>query len=160
MSACASFETLVLQSLDKMKKSVNPKLLLTAILFLAVVASVIGVFQLTERQQILRQGIETTGVVVGIDVGVKGIRSVEARFATLDDRVVVGRDIHKTQWFSANKIGDRVALHYDPQEPEKILISRGLSIWSNPAFLLAAGAMLCGLAVFIYKQSTAKPMSS
>jgi hypothetical protein len=143
-----------------MKQSVNPKLLLTAMLFLAVLASVVGVFGLSERQHLLKQGVETTGVVVGIDVGARGIRSVEARFATLDDHVVVGRDVHKTQWFNANKIGDRVALHYDPQEPEKILIDRGLWMWSNPAFLLAGGAILCGLGVFIYKQSTAKPISS
>jgi hypothetical protein len=148
------------QSIDKMKKSVNPKLLLAAMLFVAVVASVVGVFELSERQHLLKQGVETTGVVVGIDVGVRGIRSVEARFATFDGHVVVGRDVHKTQWFNANKIGDRVALHYDPQEPEKILIGRGLSMWSNPVFLLAGGAILCGLGVFIYKQSTTKPISS
>ena len=148
------------QSIDKMKKPVNPKLLLTEMLFVAVVASVIGIFELSERQHLLKQGVETTGVVVGIDVGVRGIRSVEARFTTLDDHVVVGRDVHKTQWFNANKIGDRVALHYDPQEPEKILIGRGLWMWSNPAFLLAGGSILCGLGVFIYKQSTTKPISS
>jgi len=143
-----------------MKKSVNPKLLLAAMLFVAVMAFVIGVFELSERQHLLKQGVETTGVVVGIDVGVRGIRSVEARFATLEDHVVVGRDVHKTQWLNANKIGDRVALHYDPQEPEKILIGRGLWMWSNPVFLLVGGAILCGLGVFIYKQSTTKPISS
>ena len=142
-----------------MKKSVNPKLLLTAMVFVAVVASVIGVFQVSERQHLLKQGVETTGVVVGIDVGVRGIRSVEAKFITFDGRVVVGRDVHKTQWFNANKIGDRVALHYDPQDPEKILIGRGFWMWSNPAFLMAGGVFLCGLGVFIYKQSATKPMS-
>ena len=143
-----------------MKQPVNPKLLLTAMLFAAVLASAAGVFGLSERQHLLKQGVETTGVVVGIDVGVRGIRNVEARFATLDDHVVVGRDVHTTQWFNANKIGDRVTLNYDPEEPEKILISRGLWMWSNPALLLAGGAILCGFGVFIYKQSTAKPISS
>ncbi|MGB5331430.1 MAG: DUF3592 domain-containing protein [Woeseiaceae bacterium] len=138
----------------------NPKLLLTAMLFAAVLASVAGIFELSERQHLLQQGVETTGVVVGIDVGVRGIRSVEARFATLDDHVVVGRDVHTTQWFSANKIGDWVTLYYDPKEPKTILISRGLWIWSNPAILLAGGAILCGFGIFIYKQSTAKPISS
>jgi hypothetical protein len=33
-------------------------------------------------------------------------------------------------------------------------------MWSNPAFLLASGAFLCGLAVFLYKHSTATPTSS
>ena len=150
---------LVPQSLDKMKQSVNPKLLLTAMVLLAVLASMVGGFELSERQHLLKQGVETAGVVVGIDVGVRGVRSVEARFATLDDHVIVGRDVHKTQWINANEIGDRVALHYDPQEPEKILIDRGLWMWSNPAFLLAASAILCGLAVFIYKQSTTRPIS-
>lgn len=129
-------------------------------LLLAVLVSVVGGFELSERQHLLKQGAATTGVVVGIDVGVRGIRSVEAKFATLDDRVVVGRDVHKTQWFNANEIGDRVALHYDPQEPEKILIDRGLWMWSNPVFLLAGGAVLCGLGIFIYTRSTTKPTSS
>lgn len=143
-----------------MKQSVNPKLLLFAMLFLAVMASLAGVDGLSERQHLLNQGVETTGLVVGIDVGVKGLRSVEARFTTREGDVVVGRDVHKTQWFDANEIGDRVTLHYDPREPEKILIGRGLSMWSNPAFLLAAGVFLCGLAAFIYKHSTASPISS
>lgn len=143
-----------------MKQSVNPKLLLMAMLFLAVLASVVGVFGLSERQHLLKQGVETTGVVVGVDVGVRGIRSVEARFATLDNNVVVGRDVHKTQWINANKIGDRVVLHYDQQEPKKILIGRGLWMWSNPAFMLAGGAILFGLGIFIYSHSTNNPISS
>jgi hypothetical protein len=143
-----------------MKQPVNPKLLLTAMLLMAVLATVGGAFQLSERQQLLKQGVETTGVVVGIDVGVRGIRSVKARFATLDGRTVVGHDVHKTQWLNANEIGELVALHYDPQEPEKILIDRGLWMWSNPAFLLAGGAILCALGIFIYKQPTTKTISS
>lgn len=143
-----------------MKQAVNPKLLLIAMLFLAVMASVVAVFGISERQHLLNQGVETSGVVVGVNVGVKGIRSVEARFATPEGHVIVGRDVHKTQWFNANEIGDRVTLQYDPQEPEKILIHRGLWMWSNPAFLLTAGVSLCGLGVFIYRQSTAEPTSS
>jgi len=146
------------QSELKMKRTVNPKLLLAAMLLLAVVASVIGVFEVSERQRLLQQGVETTGVVIGIDVGVRGIKSVEARFATPDDHVVVGQDVHKTQWFDANEIGDRVALHYDPQEPRKILIDRGLWIWSNPAFLFAGSAFLCVLGIFVYKHSKTKPV--
>ncbi len=129
-------------------------------LFLAVVSSVIGVQQISERQRLLKQGAETSGVVVGVDVGVKGMRSVEVKFATPDDSVVVGRDVHNTQWINANEVGDRVTLHYDPQEPEKILIGRGLWIWSNPAFLLAGGAILSGLGIFIYKKSTAQAIST
>ena len=119
----------------------------------------VGVFGLSERQHLLKQGAEATGVVVSIDVGVKGIRSVEARFATLDDQVVVGRDVHKTQWFEANEIGDRVTLHYDPREPQNILIDRGLWMWLNPALMLAAGVLLCGFGVFIYRHSMARPIS-
>ncbi len=125
-------------------------------LFLAVVVFVIGGFELSERNRLLQQGVETNGVVVGIDVGVRGIRSVEARFATLDEQVVVGSDIHKTQWVDANEIGDRVSLYYDPQEPKKILIERGLWMWSNPAFLLAGGFALCVLGIFLYRHSTTK----
>ena len=128
-------------------------------IFMAGLASVVGVFQLSERQHLLKQGVETTGVVVGIDVGVRGTRSVEARFTTLDGHLVVGLDIHKTQWFDANKIGESISLHYDPQEPEKILIDRGVWMWSNPALLLAGGAFLCGLGVFIHRRSSGKPIA-
>jgi hypothetical protein len=143
-----------------MKRSVNPKLLLFAMLLLAAVAFLAGVYAMSERQHLLSQGVETTGLVVGIYVGVKGLRSVEAEFTTREGDVVVGRDVHKTQWFDANDIGDRVTLHYDPQEPEKILIIRCLAMWSNPAFLLAGGVFLCGLAVFIFKHSTANQIES
>jgi len=143
-----------------MKRSVNPKLLLFAMLFVALLATLAGAHALFERQHLLTKGIETTGLVVGIDVGVRGMRSVEATFTTPNGDEVVGRDVHKTQWFDANQVGDKVTLFYDPREPEKILISRGLSIWSNPAFLLAAGVFLCGFAIYIYKHSTSNPVLS
>lgn len=127
---------------------------------LAVVSTAAGVFELSERHQLLRYGVETAGVVIGVDVGVKGLRSVEARFETRDGLMIVGRDIHKTQWISANEVGDRIFLHYDPKEPERILIERGFWIWSNPAFLLAAGVGLFALGVFIYKQSAATRIAS
>jgi len=152
--------TVVLQSSFTMKRSVNPKLLLFAMLFVAVLASLAGVHGLSERQHLLRQGVKTSGLVVGIYVGVKGLRNVEARFTTTNGDVVVGRDVHTTQWSDANEIGDQVILHYNPRKPETILIARGLTMWSNPAFLLAAGVLLCGFAVFIYKHSTAGSTSS
>ena len=148
-----------MQWLEEVKQSVNPNLLLIAMLFVAVLAGVIGVLGLLERQHLLKHGVETTGVVVGIDVGAKGARSVEAKFETLDGQMVVGRDLHLTQWFDSNKIGDQVSLRYDPEAPERILISRGLWIWLNPAFLLASSIAVGGLGVILYKKSPAKDVT-
>ena len=142
-----------------MNRTVNPKLLLIAMLFLAALCFVAGVSGLQERLLLLEQGLATTGVVTGIDVGVKGLRSAEASFTTREGHTSVGQDIHKTQWFAANEIGDRVSLYYAPQQPQAILIDRGLAIWSNPAFFLAGGVFLCGLAIFIYRQPVANSTS-
>lgn len=138
-----------------MKQAVNTNLLLVAILLVAVLACVAGVHGFTERQRLLEHGVETRGLVIGIDVGVKGLRSVEARFTTQTGDEVVGRDVHKTQWWAANDIGDQVTLHYDPREPRKILIHRGLAMWYNPAFLLGGSLFLLGLMILIHRHSSA-----
>jgi hypothetical protein len=94
--------------------------------------------------------------VVAIDVGVKGLKSVEAQFTRADGRRVVGRDIHRTQWFAANDPGDAVELYYDPADdgdaPPDILIDRGAWIWSNPALLIVAGVALLALGHFLARQ--------
>jgi len=105
---------------------------------------------------LLEQGRRTEGVVVGIDVGVRGILSVEAEFIAADGRRLVGQDIHKTQWFAANETGDEVILYHDPffegdGKPD-ILIERGLWIWSNPAFLLGGGVFLLWLGAYLARQ--------
>ena len=138
------------------KKQVNPKLILAAILLLALMSFVVGYFMLSERLYLLNKGEQTVGMVIGVDVGVKGSKSVEVEFNTLGGRQVIGRDIHITQWFAANEKGEKVTLYYDPSKPENILIMRDIWIWSNPAFLLAGGVFLTGLVIFISRQSPSK----
>jgi hypothetical protein len=108
---------------------------------------------IAERKHLLGEGRQADGVVVAIDVGARGLRSVEAQFTRADGRPAVGRDIHKTQWFAANEIGDPVRLYYDPlyagDASAAILIDRGAWIWANPAFLLLAGIALLGLGVLL-----------
>ena len=79
-----------------MAKKVNPKLLLLAFAFLAVLCFVVGV-SMTEKRLYLLGGETAAGVVVRIDSGIKGLKSVEAEYFTLANHKVVGRDIHKTQ---------------------------------------------------------------
>lgn len=131
-------------------------LILIATVLLAAISLVISYLMFAERVELLQQGRLTDGVVVGIDVGVKGLKSVEAEFTAADGRRQVGLDIHKTQWFSANEVGDRVQLYYDPlyhgdAKPD-ILIERGLWIWSNPVFLLLGGLLLLVLGHYLARQ--------
>lgn len=135
------------------RANTNPVLLLIAFLVVAGLAFAAGISGLLERQHLLKNGIETTGVVVRIDVGVRGLRSVEAQFTTTDEDVAIGRDLHKTQWFSANEIDDPVVLYYDPQSPQAILIDRGIRTWSNPAFLLFGGVLLCVLGLLVFRHT-------
>ena len=97
--------------------------------------------------------------MVAIDVGVKGLKSVEAQFTRADGRRVVGRDIHRTQWYAANDPGDAVELYYDPADdgdaPPDILIDRGAWIWSNPASLILGGLALLVLGLYLARQSRA-----
>jgi len=119
-------------------------------------ALAVGYFMLDERLQLLEHGVKTEGVVVGIDIGVKGLRSVEAEFTDAGGRRVVGRDLHKTQWYSANDPGDVVELYYDPsfrgKSPPDILIDRGAWIWSDPVFLILGGVALFAVSIYILRQ--------
>ena len=137
-------------------KSANPILVLAATGLLAILAIALAFVMIAERKHLLQEGRLTDGVVVAIDVGVKGLQRAEVRFARADGRSVVGRDVHKTQWFAANDVGDRVRLYYDPlyegDEPPDILIDRGAWIWANPAFLLLAGLALLALGLLLARR--------
>lgn len=126
---------------------------------LGATALAVGYFMLDERLQLLEHGVKTEGVVVGIDVGARGLRSVEAEFTDSSGRRIVGRDLHKTQWYSANDPGDAVELYYDPayrgKSPPDILIDRGAWIWSNPVFVMLGGVALFALSLFIARQPRA-----
>jgi hypothetical protein len=129
---------------------------MAATLLLAATSLFVGSAMVAERLELLRQGRQTEGIVVGIDVGVKGLRRVEAEFVAADGRRRIGRDIHGTQWFEANEVGDEVELYYDPfyeggGKPD-ILVERGPWIWSNPAFLLGGGVLLLWLGVYLARQ--------
>lgn len=138
-------------------KIANPMLVLAATGLLAILAIALAFVMIAERKHLLQEGRRTDGVVVAIDVGIKGLQSVEARFDRADGRSLIGRDIHKTQWFAANDIGDTVQLYYDPRyagvEPQDILIDRGVWIWTNPAFLLLGGIALLALGLWLVRRS-------
>ena len=137
-------------------KSANPILVLAATGLLAILAIALAFVMIGERKHLLREGRLTGGVVVAIDVGVKGLQRVEARFARADGLSVVGRDVHNTQWFAANDVGDSVRLYYDPlyegDEPPDILIDRGAWIWANPAFLILGGIGLLALGLLLARR--------
>lgn len=129
---------------------------MVATALLAVTSLAVGYGMFAERIELLRHGRQADGVVVGIDVGVKGLKRVEAEFVAADGRRLVGRDVHTTQWFEANDIGDQVVVYYDPfyagEGRPDILVERGLWIWSNPAFLLVGGVLLLGLGFYLARR--------
>ena len=133
---------------------------MAATLLLAGLSLAVGLGMMMERYELLQHGQQTEGVVVSIDVGAKGLRSVEAEYIARDGRRLIGRDLHKTQWYSSNEVGDEVVLYYDPfyegQGIPDILIGRGLWIWVNPAFLLCAGVFLLWLGVYLVRAQRGK----
>ena len=141
----------------------HPVLLLLAMSFLAVISLLIAIVTLTERLELLEQGQRVAGVVVGIDIGVKGLRRAEVEFLHADRGPVIGLDLHSTQWYSPNEVGDQVMLFYNPRdrvtERLDVLVDRGGWIWSIPAFLFGAAAVLPLLAVFLYRHETGKKNS-
>jgi len=126
---------------------------------LGATALTVGYLMLEERLRLLEHGIKTDGVVVGIDIGARGLRSVEAQFTDAGGRSIVGRDLHRTQWYAANDPGDAVELYYDPsyrgRSPPDILVDRGAWIWSNPAFLILGGIALIAFSLFVARQPRA-----
>ncbi len=141
-------------------KTVRQLLVLAAALTLGTLALTLGYLTYFDRAVLLEQGRKTDGTVVGIDVGVKGLKRVMAQYTTLDGRRLVGRDVHSTQWFAANEVGDEVELFYDPffegSEPPDILIERGPWIWFNPVFLLLGGILLVWLGFVLARHERRK----
>ena len=135
-----------------LKKQAHPALLFLATLVLALLSMAAGIDGAMQRFHLLA-GIQTSGVVVGVHVGVRGLKRVEARFMGTHGQPVVGRDLHSSQWFADNKRGDRVALHYDPQEPGQIFIDRGWWGWSNPGLLLGGAVALLILAGYFLRRA-------
>ncbi len=141
-------------------KTVRPLLVLAAALTLGALALTLGYVSYSERADLLEQGRKTDGTVVGIDVGVRGLKRVMAQYTTLDGRRLVGRDVHSTQWFAANEVGDEVELYYDPfyegTEPPDILIERGPWIWSTPVLLVLGGFLLLWLGFVLARHERRK----
>jgi len=138
-------------------KKVRPLLVLAATVVLGTLALAVGYFMVDERRHLLEHGLRTDGVVVGVDIGVRGLRSVEVEFTAADGRKLVGRDLHGTQWYAANDIGDTVELYYDPDyaglAPPDILVDRGARVWSVPLFLVLGGSAVLVCGFFIARQA-------
>ena len=137
------------------KKTLRSQLLVAATLALGALSLAVGYFSYAERVDLLELGRQARGTVVDIDVGIKGMKRVMTRYATADGRQPVGYDVHRTQWFAANEIGDEVSLYYDPFDEgdgPDILIDRGAWVWFNPAFLGTCGILLLGLGLYLARR--------
>lgn len=128
---------------------------MVAAVVLAILALVVSYAMFAERHKLLESGTLTDGIVVGIETGVKGLKSVEVEFADANGRRIVGRDLHKTMWFAANDVGDRLNFYYAPDSLHRaipdILVERGLWIWFDPLFLLFGGVLLLVLGIYLFR---------
>ena len=126
-----------------------------AAVVLAILALVVSYTMFAERHNLLENGTLTDGIVVAIETGVKGLKSVEVEFADANGRRIVGRDLSKTMWFTANDVGDRVNIYYAPdslhQTIPDILVERGLWNWFEPLFLLFGGVLLLVLGIYLFR---------
>ena len=120
---------------------------------LATLALIASYAMFSERQELLENGKQAEAIVVGIETGVKGMKSVKVEFVAANGRQIVGHDIYKTQWFAANDVGDRLNIYYAPdsldQSAPDILVDRGLWIWFDPIFLFCGGILLLALGVYL-----------
>ena len=123
---------------------------------LATLALVVSYVMFAERLELQKNGIQTDGIVVGIETGVKGLKTVKVEFAAANGRRIIGRDLYKSMWFAANDIGDRLSIYYAPDSLQKempdILVERGLWIWFEPFFLLFGGILLLVLGIYLFRK--------
>ena len=134
-------------------RRVNPIIATAAAIVFATLALVVSYAMFSERLELLENSKQAEAIVVGIKTGVKGIKSVRVEFVAANGRQIVGHDIHKTQWFAANEVGDKLNIYYAPdsldQAAPDILVDRGLWIWFEPLFLLCGGILLLALGVYL-----------
>ena len=137
------------------QKKINRKLGILAAIALTILCFYAGFSMLSERLHLLKNGTPTNGIVTGIHSGVKGGKMALVEFETHGGLKVIGRDIHMSQWIAPNEKGDKVDLYNKPDNPEKILIIRGVWIWSNPAFLFAGSLFFLIAMIFVMRYDPA-----
>jgi hypothetical protein len=115
-----------------------------------------GVSNLLERQHILNEGIQTTGVVEDLSYSSKGSRAPIVVFQ--DSR---GDSIRYRSNYSSSMapfhIGDVVTLRYDPANPESVILDgEGWSAWFPFLFLFTHGGVGIGGIVWMERKRRLK----
>ena len=103
-------------------------------LLLAFTSLGIGIYQTLELLRLLNNGVRSPGVVIDIDVGIKGGRKAVFQFTTERGQIVTSRDLFHMILIRHRK-GDTVTVLYDPANVKTATIAMGLWTWQEPGFL-------------------------
>lgn len=117
-------------------------------LILAFTSLAIGIYQTALLFQLLHRGERAHGVVVGIDVGVKGGRRAVFEFTTESGKLVRSRDFFQMMLIRQSQ-GDEVVVLYDPSNLKIATIDMGLWTWQQPAVFYFGFVLLLGVTFFL-----------
>jgi len=117
-------------------------------LILAFTSLAIGIYQTVLLLQLLQKGKRAHGVVIDIDVGVKGGRRAVFEFITESGKLVRSRDFFQMMLIRHRQGGDVVVL-YDPSKLKIATIDMGLWTWQQPAVFYFGFFLLLGVTFFL-----------
>lgn len=111
--------------------------------FVATLLGVIGFLNWNSSQKLMREGVYTEGIVTNMRYNNSGSASPTIEF----DTEKFGHQVYYSSMYSsppAYAVGERVKLWYDPEHPQKVVMS-GLDLWLLPAifggFFLVFGSI-------------------
>ena len=117
-------------------------------LLLAFTSLGIGIYQTMVLLHLLNNGKRAHGVVIDIDVGVKGGRKAVFQFTTESGQLVTSRDVFQMILIRHRK-GDTVTVLYDPSNVKAATVDMGLWTWQEPGALYFGFVFLLGLTLFL-----------
>lgn len=117
-----------------------------ACILLALLSLGMGLAISKQVQSLESAGIRADAIVTGIEHGAKNSKFAVVSFKTAD-LVKVETKCALQMFVIRHKIGDRVTVLYDPEEPATAMIDNGLWNWDQPAFALFGSLVLLGLAL-------------
>ncbi|MDH3445823.1 MAG: DUF3592 domain-containing protein, partial [Deltaproteobacteria bacterium] len=108
----------------------------------------IGIYQTLELLRLMNNGERAQGIVIDINVGIKGGRKAVFQFTTKSGKSVTSRDLFHMMLIRHRR-GDTVTVLYDPSNVKTATIDMGFWTWQEPGFLYFGFVFLMGLTLFL-----------